>query len=148
MSSDPSPAGGEDEIRRLVGAYQQYQAQAEAIAQQVSLTQMTLRGLDSAIQATDALDSAPEGQDMLVPIGSGSFVYAKLASKERVILNVGAGVSIEKPVSEAKESLKARKTEVAEAGKKMAEMLNKIDQEMAKIQSVLSKYDMGTEQVV
>jgi hypothetical protein len=30
----------------------------------------------------------------------------------------------------------------------MGEMLNKIDQEMAKIQSVLSKYDMGTEQVV
>ncbi|MGD0952760.1 MAG: prefoldin subunit alpha [Methanotrichaceae archaeon] len=148
MSSDPSPAGGEEEIRRLVGAYQQYQAQAEAIAQQVSLTQMTLHGLDSAIQAVEALDSAPEGQEMLVPIGSGSFVYAKLASKERVVLNVGAGVSIEKPAAEAKESLKARKAEVAEAGKKMGEMLNKIDQEMAKIQSVLSKYDMGTEQVV
>ena len=57
-------------------------------------------------------------------------------------------MSIEKPAAEAKESLKARKAEVAEAGKKMGEMLNKIDQEMAKIQSVLSKYDMGTEQVV
>ena len=150
MSSDPSPAGGEEEIRRLVGAYQQYQAQAEAIAQQVNLTQMTLHGLDSAIQAVEALDSAPEGQEMLVPIGSGSFVHAKLASKERVVLNLGAGVSIEKPAAEAKESLKARKTEVADAGKKMGELLGKIDQEMAKIQTVLAKYDMsmGSEKVV
>lgn len=148
MSSDPSSLGGEEEIRRLVGAYQQYQAQAEAIAQQMSLTQMTLQGLERAIMAVEALASAQEGQEMLVPIGSGSFVYAKLASKERVVLNVGAGVSIEKTASEAGESLKARKAEVAEAGKKLGEMLGKIDQEIAKIQQILSKYESGSEQFV
>jgi prefoldin alpha subunit len=148
LSSDPSSLGGEEEIRRLVGAYQQYQAQAEAIAQQMSLTQMTLQGLERAIMAVEALASAQEGQEMLVPIGSGSFVYAKLASKERVVLNVGAGVSIEKTASEAGESLKARKAEVAEAGKKLGEMLGKIDQEIAKIQQILSKYESGSEQFV
>lgn len=131
-----------------MGAYQQYQAQAEAIAQQVGLTQMTLQGLDRAVLAVEALDSASEGQEMLVPIGSGSFVYAKLASKERVVLNVGAGVNIEKPSAEAKEALKARKAEVAEAGKKLSEMLGKIEQEMAKIQQVLSMYETGSERVV
>jgi prefoldin alpha subunit len=148
LSSDPSLAGGEEEIRRLLAAYQQYQAQAEAIAQQLGLTQMTVQGLDRAISAIDALNTATEGQELLVPIGSGSFVFAKLASIERVILNVGAGVSIEKPAAEAKESLKVRKAEVAEAAKKLSEMLNKIDGEMAKIQSVISKYETGTEQVV
>lgn len=148
MSSDPPLAGGEEEIRRLLGAYQQYQAQAEAISQQLGLTQMTVQGLDRAILAVEALDSANDGQEMLVPIGSGSFVFAKLASKERVVLNVGAGVSIEKPAAEAKESLKVRKAEVAEAAKKLSEVLSKIDQEMAKIQAVLSKYETGSEQVV
>jgi prefoldin alpha subunit len=148
LSSDPSLAGGEEEIRRLLAAYQQYQAQSEAIAQQLGLTQMTVQGLDRAISAIDALNTATEGQELLVPIGSGSFVFAKLASIERVILNVGAGVSIEKPAAEAKESLKVRKAEVAEAAKKLSEMLNKIDGEMAKIQSVISKYETGTEQVV
>jgi prefoldin alpha subunit len=148
LSSDPSLAGGEEEIRRLLAAYQQYQAQSEAIAQQLGLTQMTIQGLDRAISAIDALDSAADEQEMLVPIGSGSFVFAKLASKERVVLNVGAGVSIEKPAAEARESLKVRKAEVAEASKKLSEMLNKLDGEMAKIQSVISEYETGTEQVV
>jgi prefoldin alpha subunit len=148
LSSNPSPASGEEEVRRLIVAYQQYQAQAEAIAQQVGLTQMTLQGLDSAISTVEALSSTLEGQEMLVPIGSGSFIYAKLASKERIVLNVGAGVSIEKLAPDAKESLKARRAEVAETGKKIAEMLGKIDQEMAKIQQVLSKYETGSEQVV
>ncbi|MDM7912364.1 MAG: prefoldin subunit alpha [Methanotrichaceae archaeon] len=138
MSSSP---GGEEEVRRLVLAYQQYQAQAEAIVRQISLTQLTAEGLDRALGAVEAMEKAEEGQDMLVPIGSGSFVYAKLASREKVVLNVGAGVSIEKTVADAKETLKVRKAEVAEGSKKLNEVLSKIDQEMQKIQAILGQYE-------
>ena len=152
MSSSP---GGEEEIRRLLAAYQQYQAQAEAIVRQISMTQLTAEGLDRALGAVEAMEKAEEGQDMLVPIGSGSFVHAKLASREKVVLNIGAGVSIEKTVADAKETLKVRKAEVAEGSKKLNEVLSKIDQEMQKIQAILGQYESqmqnqgpGSEQVV
>lgn len=138
----------EEEIRGLIGAYQQYQAQAEAIAQQVTLTQLTLQGLDRAIIAIDALSSTSDGQEMMVPIGSGSFIFARLASKDKIVLNVGAGVSIEKPSEEAKEALKARRSEVAEGAKKLGEIMSKLEQEMARIQAALSQYEAGRERVV
>ncbi len=138
MSSSP---GGEEEVRRLVLAYQQYQAQAEGLVRQISLMQLTGEGLDRALGAVDALDKAGEGQEMLVPIGSGSFVLALLASREKVVLNVGAGVSIEKTTPEAKETLKARKAEVSEGLKKLNEVLSKVDQEMQKIQAILDQYE-------
>lgn len=143
-SGDPSSRGdsaGEEEIRRLVSAYQQYQNQADSIVRQISLTQLTAEGLDRASRAVEAMDTATVGQEMLVPIGSGSFVYAKLASKDKVVLNVGAGVSIEKTTADAKETLKARQTEVSEGSKKLSEMLSRIDQEMQKIQAILARYE-------
>jgi prefoldin alpha subunit len=148
LSSSP---GGEEQLRQLLAAYQQYQAQAEAIARQIGLTQITAEGLDRAVTAVDALENAGDGQEMLVPIGSGSFVYGKLASKERVVLNVGAGVSIEKTAAEAKESLKARRAEVAEGSKRLNDVLSKIDQEMQKVQAQLAKFEQpgeGSEGVV
>ncbi len=138
MSSSP---GGEEEVRRLVLTYQQYQAQAEALVRQISMMQLTVEGLDRALGAVDAMDKAEEGQEMLVPIGTGSFVHAKLASREKVVLNVGAGVSMEKTASEAKETLKARKSEGSEGLKKLNEMLSRIDQEMQKIQAILDQYE-------
>ena len=63
---------------------------------QLSITQMTAEGLERALGAVEALDTAEVGQEILVPIRSGSFIHGKLASKEKVVLNVGAGVSIEK----------------------------------------------------
>ncbi len=142
MSSSP---GGEEELRQLLAAYQQYQAQAEAIARQIGLTQITAEGLDRAVAAVDALENAEEGQEMLVPIGSGSFIHGKLASKEKVVLNVGAGVSIEKTAAEAKESLKARRAEVAEGSKRLNDVLSKIDQEMQKVQAQLARFEQQAE---
>jgi prefoldin alpha subunit len=138
LSSSP---GGEEEIRRLLAAYQQYQAQAEALARQLGLTQMTIEGLDRALRAVEALKKAEEGQEMLVPIGSGSFIHAKLASREKVILNVGAGVSIEKTVTDAGEALKVRKADVVEGAKKLNEVLARIDQEMQKIQAAMEQFE-------
>ena len=138
MSSSP---GSEEEIRRLLAAYEQYQAQAEGISHQLGLSQIAAQGLESALAAVDALEEAEVGQEILVPIGSGSFIHGKLASKENVILNVGAGVSIEKRSEEAKEILKARKNEVLEGSKKLTEVLAKIDQEMQKIQGIMQQYE-------
>jgi len=143
LSSSP---GGEEEIRRLLAAYQQYQAQAEAIARQLGLTQLTAEGLERALKAVEAMETAEEGTEMLVPIGSGSFIHAKLASKEKVVLNVGAGVNIEKTPAEAKESLKIRKAEVAEGSKKLNEMLGKIDQEMQRIQAIMEQFEESQQQ--
>jgi len=143
LSSSP---GGEDEVRRLLAAYQQYQAQAESIVRQLNLTQVTMQGLDNALSAVEALDTAEEGQDILVPIGSGSFIHGKLASKEKIVLNVGAGVSIEKTATEAKEILKVRKDEVLEGSKKLNEVLAKIDQEMQKIQALMEQFEASAGQ--
>ena len=92
------------------------------------------------------METAEEGTEMLVPIGSGSFIHAKLASKEKVVLNVGAGINIEKAPDEAKESLKARKAEVMEGSKKLNEMLGKIDQEMQRIQAIMEKFEESQQQ--
>ena len=140
MSSAP---GGEEEIRRLLAAYQQYQAQADGIMRQLSLTQLTAEGLERASTAVDALNRAEVGQEIMVPIGSGSFIHATLASKEKVVLNVGAGVHIEKDAAEAKEILNVRKAEVQEGSRKLNEVLSKIDQEMQKIQAVMQQFEEG-----
>ena len=138
MSSAP---GSEEEVRRLLAAYQQYQAQADGVMQQLNLTQITADGLERALVAIEALEKSQVGQEILVPIGSGSFIHGSIASKEKVVLNVGAGVSIEKTADKAKDILKVRKAEVLEGSKKLNEVLAKIDQEMQKVQAIMQQFE-------
>ena len=138
MSSSP---GGEEELRRLLAAYQQHQDQAEALMRQLNLTRLTAEGLERALSAVEALEKAEEGQEILVPIGSGSFIHGKLASKEKIVLNAGAGVSIEKTTAQAREILSARKAEVLEGSKKLNEALSRVDSEIQKIQAVMQEFE-------
>ena len=112
---------------------------------QINLTQLTAEGLDRALGAVDELDKAEVGQEILVPIGSGSFIHGKLASKEKVILNVGSGVSIEKTATEAKEILSIRKAEVLDGSKKLNDVLAKIDQEMQRIQALMQQFEESSQ---
>ena len=49
---------------------------------------------------------------MLVPIGGSSYVKVKLADSNKIIVGLGAGVSIEKTLAEAKTTLKERLDEL------------------------------------
>jgi len=137
-----SPAApSEEEVRRLLAVYQQYQAEAEAIVRQLGLFQLSVEGCEKALKAVEAMETAEDGQEMLVPIGQDSFVHAKLATKDKVIVGVGAGVSIEKSVAEAEESLSKRKSQLVEASGKLNQTLSKLEQEMGKIQSIAAQYE-------
>ena len=103
MAESPA-APSEEEVRRLLMIYQQHQAEAEAIVQQLGLFQLSIEGCEKALKAVEAMEAAEDGQDMLVPIGQGSFIHARLASKEKVVVGVGAGVSIEKSAKDAKDA--------------------------------------------
>lgn len=140
MAESPA-APSEEEVRRLLMVYQQRQAEADAIVRQLGLFQLSLEGCEKAIKAVEAMETAEEGQDMLVPIGQDSFIYAKLAAKERVVVGIGAGASIEKSTQEAKASLNSRKAQLLEASGKLSQTLSKIEEEMGKIQSIAAQYE-------
>lgn len=140
MAESPA-APSEEEIRRLLMVYQQHQAEAEAIVQQLGIFQLSMEGCEKALAAVEAMDAAGEDQEILVPIGQGSFVHARLASKDKVVVGVGAGVSIEKSTQEAKEALTQRKAQLSEATAKLNQALSRIEAEMGKIQSIAAQYE-------
>ena len=77
------------ELRILEGTADAIQSRLNLIGAaltELNLAQMTLEGVEK---------EAPEAP-LFVPIGGGSFVKAKLESSEKVIVGMGAGVSIEK----------------------------------------------------
>lgn len=122
--------------------YQQHQAEAEAIVQQLGLFQLSMEGCEKALTAVEAMEAAgDDDQEILVPIGQGSFIHARLASKEKVVVGVGAGVSIEKSTQEAKEALTQRKVQLTEASAKLNQALSRIEAEMGKIQSIAAQYE-------
>jgi prefoldin alpha subunit len=95
-----------------------------------------IREAASAIQSIKAINEQPESST-LVPMGMGSFVKANISSKEKLILNLGAGVAVEKDKDAAINYLESRLKEMEVALKDTS----------AQKQQVMQNLEMGKQEV-
>jgi len=111
----------EQELRQAMSAIEAYKAQLEAVNEQAQLLQMSLEDHSRAKDTLEAVAKGRPGEEVLMPIGGGAFVYAAIAKTDRALVGVGSGVSIDRPMEEAIAAVNARIGELMDALKKVGE---------------------------
>ncbi|MDI6902138.1 MAG: prefoldin subunit alpha [Methanocellales archaeon] len=129
----------EEELRNIIAQLQQYQSRAEAYQQQLALIGISISGCENAMQVLDRLEDVKASREMLVPIGAGSYMHATITS-DRILMGLGAGVSAEKSVDEARQSLAERKDQLSKMFERLSKDLDEIHKEMQKLQLRASQY--------
>jgi prefoldin alpha subunit len=85
---------------------------AETLQQRISMINAALTDLTYANETLEGLEKEKENSELLIPIGGSAFMKFKLAESDKVIISLGAGVSVEKTVAEAKATIKERTEEL------------------------------------
>jgi prefoldin alpha subunit len=98
----------EEELRRLSVEMRYLEQTAETLQQRMSMINAALTDLTYATDTLDGFETEKENAELLVPIGGSSYMKVKLASPDKVIVGLGAGISVEKTLTEAKTTLKER----------------------------------------
>lgn len=130
----------QQQLQEMAARHQQYQYQAESIAQQMNMLKMTLKDLETALTTIAALKDVPAGKEMLVPVGFGSFVNATLVTPDKVVIGIGAGVSVEKTTDDAKVILEKRQDELNKYYEQLNSAVTKLASEMQGIEGILQKH--------
>lgn len=116
----------EDQFRRLVYEVQIMQGTAETLQQRLAILQGAIADLTVAKESLTGLKEVDEGAPILVPTGGGTFVNANLGALDKVIVNIGADVSIDMGLEEAQEDISARLDEVVKASQSVQQQLEEI----------------------
>jgi prefoldin alpha subunit len=138
----------EEELRRLSIEMRYLEQTAETLQQRISMMNAAMTDLTYANMTLDALEKEKENAELLVPIGSSSYIKVKLASTDKVIVGVGASVSIEKTLPEAKEIVKERLSELEKtmgsAQQQFAQVAQRINVGRNRLESLLATVRKGT----
>lgn len=98
----------EEELRRLSVEMRILEQTAEALHSRISMINAVITDLTYANMTLEGLERLKENAELLVPIGGNSYIKARLETPDRVTVGIGAGVSVEKTLQEAKEIIKKR----------------------------------------
>jgi prefoldin alpha subunit len=98
----------QEAYRRLAVELRILEGTADAMQSRLNLISAALAELNVARMTLEGVEKENPEAPLFVPIGGGSFVKAKLESSDKVIVGMGAGVSIEKTIAEAKTTIQNR----------------------------------------
>jgi prefoldin alpha subunit len=90
----------------------------------------------------DGIEKEKENAELLVPIGGGAYVKVKLENTNKIIVGMGAGVSIEKTLPEAKTTLKERLDELEKtmnvAQQQFTQVADRINSGRSRLETLLA----------
>ncbi len=101
----------DEHAQQLLYQMQMLESYFSDLSQREASLYNVLREASSAIESIKSIADKPES-DTLVPIGMGTFLKTKVTSNDKFVLNVGAGVAIEKDKDSAINYLESRIKEV------------------------------------
>jgi prefoldin alpha subunit len=93
------------------------------------------------------LEKEKADTELLVPIGGSSYVKAKLENTDKLIVGIGAGVSVEKTLPETKDIIKRRLEELEKARLSLqtqfGQVVDKINENRAKFETLVAQAQQG-----
>jgi len=132
------------ELEELQYYLKEYGQQAEIFAGQLDLMENGRMEALAAIETLGELGASDDGT-VLLQVGGGASLRAKVLEPEKVLLNIGAEVIVEKSNADAIEYLKDRITEMEASQKKVAETLNRLRSQM---NDIAKRIEQGYQQAM
>jgi prefoldin alpha subunit len=120
------------ELMTLQHYLKDYGQQAEIFVGQLEMLENARMEALAAIEALEAMLVSDDGI-VLLQIGGGASVRAKVIEPDKVLLNIGAEVVVERSNKDAVEYLKERLIEMEASQKKVADTLNHLRSQMNEI---------------
>ena len=101
----------EDQAQQLLYQMQMLEGYLSELSQKETTIVSVIREASSAIQSLKTIDTKTDNET-LVPVGLGTFIKTKVVPNEKLILNIGAGIAIEKDKDSAVNFLELRLKEM------------------------------------
>jgi len=140
----------EEEFRRLNMELRLLEQTAEALQSRMKMINSAVADLTYAQMTLGGLEKENEKSELLVPIGGTSYIRAKLDNPDKIIVGMGAGVSVEKTRQEAKEIIKKRQQDLDKAKtsvqQQFAQVAEKINQDRERIEALVAAAREGKTQ--
>ena len=126
----------EEQAQQLMQQMQMLETYFSDLSQRETTFLSVFKEATAAIESIKSLNQKSES-DTLIPIGMGTYLPTKILPSQKIILNVGAGVAIEKDFQSAINYLEARIKELEVA----------LQDNAAKKQDAAARLEQGRAQI-
>jgi len=136
-------ASDDEKLRQGLVQLRVYEGSARALQSRLDILNAAMNEFAMASVTLEGVQSQKPDAEALIPVGGGSFVRGKLADVSKIVMGVGAGVAIEKPIQDSISEIKGRVSDLEKARTALQEQLTqtlfRIEEERERLGEIVKK---------
>lgn len=132
-------AVAQDQLSRLIMEVQFLERTSEELQARIGLVNASINEFRLANATLEGVQTEETDTQILVHIGGGSYIKAKIADTQKLIMSIGADVAAEKSVDAAKESLDIRLQEFEKVRESLEQQLGQTQNRISTLRQQLQK---------
>jgi prefoldin alpha subunit len=129
----------ENQLRQIVNEMRMMEGSVNTLQQRLQIVVSSVSELRIAKQSLDDLKTVKPGSNLLVPVGGAAFINANLGDVEKVVVGIGADVSLEMAYDDAVKDISERLEEMEKAQGSIEQQLGQIMAQLEAHQSVAER---------
>jgi prefoldin alpha subunit len=138
----------ENQLRQLLNEMRQMEGTVNILQQRFSQVIAAVSELRLSQKSLIDLKETQPDINLLVPIGGGAFINAKMGTIHKVVVGIGAGVSLEMQYDAAVEDVNSRLIEMEKAQTSIDQQLRQILAQIESHQSVAERLSVEIQTAV
>lgn len=91
----------EEEINKNLSILEYYKEQLSAVDMQSQMMQAAIADYFKAKMTLEQLKKTGENQEVLIPLGGGTFINGSVKDSQKILVDIGAGLVTEKKIDDA-----------------------------------------------
>ena len=123
----------DEELTKYMTIIEQYKEQMSSLETQSSYMQAAIAEYNKSKMTIEQLSKTSKGEEILLPIGGGTFIKAATVDSSQVLYDIGAGVVTEKSTDDTIKNIDKRIEELQKSLEKLAEIMQNLQNEAAEI---------------
>ena len=120
-----------------------FETSAQALQSRLEMVTAAMSEYAMASSTLEGIKTQKPEEETLIPVGGGSFARAKLGDVTKIVVGVGAGVAIEKPIDDSITEVKSRLADLEKGRTSLQEQLTqtlmRIEAEREKLNAIVKK---------
>jgi len=128
-----------EEMQQKYMEYQMLDQRIKQMQEQMEVIENQKMEALATLQSMDDFSNLKEGDEILVPINNGIFAKAKFIKEDKVRVNVGGQLVVDKSIEETKKLIEKQSDELNKISDKIVESINILAERAGMIEKELSK---------
>ena len=122
----------EEKIKEKFMEFQMVQKQIEQVNEHLQMLQQRSAELESTKKAIETLGETEVDKEILASVANGIFIKAELKDNKKLVVNVGADVTVEKTVPQVIKLLEEQEKKISEGMKEAGEVFEQLQAQAMK----------------